>query len=114
MPNITGTGNVSLKQTDAKTVVEALQSGFISLVDDVTTANCLTTMLGVDIPVKSISIAPKIGEDTIVLVNIIGDLPAGSKTFPVNASIQFSVIESSKKMFDLQAGKVKLANWLLR
>lgn len=114
MPNFSGCGSVTLQPADPRRVVEALQSGFISLVSDGTTANCLTALLGVTVPTATIAIAPKIGEDTVVLVNVNGTIPAGSACFPANVSIQFSVIDSNKPMFDLKQMKKGIANWLLK
>lgn len=114
MPNFAGAGTVSLSPVDPRKVIEQLQTGFISLIDDETTAKCLTTMLGATVPTGTINISPKIGEDTVVLVNMIGELPKGTVTLPVNVLIQFSVIESNKPMVDTRQIKKGIAEWLLK
>lgn len=115
LPNFVGTGTIAMSPADPRTIMEALQSGFISLVNDKTTADIVTNLLGVEVNQQTCNIIPKLGEDTVILINIIGaPLPANTKTLPPTHNIQFSVIESRKPMVDVQGIKKSIANWLLK
>jgi hypothetical protein len=115
IPNFTGTGSIGMTPADPRVVMEALNSGFISLINDQMTCDVVSNLLGVPVKQRSVSVSPKLGEDTVILVNIIGTtLPAGTKTLPNTHNIQFSVIETKKPAINMKEIKRGIANWLTK
>ena len=96
LENFIGNGSINIKPAKPEHVLRALHSGFLSLVEDDTTADVLGNLLQVKVPVKTVDIQPKIGEDTVILATIVGPrLPEGTLNLPNTHSVQFSIIESN-------------------
>lgn len=114
MPNLTGNGTLTMKPVDTASVSKALATGFISLVSESATAQCLTTLLGVQVPIGTLQVTPKIGEDTVILVNVNGTVLKDATTFASDTTVQFHVLETNKPMVDTRAMKLKVAQWLVK
>lgn len=114
LPNFTGAGSITIAPAESKLVLDALKSGFVSLITDKVTADVTSQMLGIDIGLKTVEVSPKLGEDTVLFINLVGgQLPAGTTTLPPTHSLQFSVIETKKPILNIKAMKKGLGNWLL-
>ena len=80
---------IEVTPLELKEVKELLSKGFISPVGHVDTANILTNMLGVEVPMNRVSLTLT-PYDTLIVAQLVGGrLPEGTTTLPDGITFQF-------------------------
>ena len=113
IPGFEGVGTLGMSPATAKTVYDLAKSGVVSLISNATTCAVVSNLLGVEIAPKVLDVKPKLGEDTVILVNIIGDtLVEGTKTLPATHAMQFNTLKSHKPVVDCKDVLHRVGGWL--
>jgi hypothetical protein len=86
MLNLEGPVSVNVVPT---TAAEVASSGFTSVVGHQDTANVLTTLLGVEVPMNRVSVRLEAGDVLYVAQVTGGRLPEGCTTLPQGMSLGF-------------------------
>ena len=98
MPAITNTSKLGIKAIDSATVVKKLKEGsYVSLITEKGLANVLTSFLNMPVPTKVIELTPRVGQDSIILVQAIGNIKDSDTTLPRDVTLQFSIVEVEKQ-----------------
>ena len=81
--------DVRVEELGLEEVVALLQEGFVSCVGHADTANVLTSVLGIEVPMNRMSVRLSLG-DTLVVAQVMGGrLPEGATTLPEGVRFAF-------------------------
>lgn len=85
-----------LSQDDVKKLINKF--GFISCIGHQDTANIISNLLGIDIPMNRVSIKLESDDDILIVAQVVGGrLPEGATTLPDNITIKFLEVRLSNK-----------------
>jgi hypothetical protein len=71
--------------------------GYFSLINDATLATVLSNLLGIQIPVATQGgINPRVGEDSVIIVQSSVQLPTGTSLLPQGVAINFAMIRAEQ------------------
>jgi hypothetical protein len=85
-----------LSTEDVKNLINKF--GFISCIGHQDTANVVSNLLGLDIPMNRVSIKLESDDDILIVAQVVGGrLPEGATTLPAGVEIKFIEVRTSNK-----------------
>jgi hypothetical protein len=86
-------GNFHIKKIDAQAIRELARYGCVNTIKNEALKRVIKSAMSMEVG-PTVDVWPRLGEDTVILVGVIGKLPEDAVVLPMDSTLSFSILKA--------------------